>query len=626
MSTEFDNRIGPQRKLNGLWLVTGSALVLVVPLQVATQSFALAFQCTPALGPQLWCLYPPWAILHWASRWGAVQQEAIQHAVTLGFTSATILCLVARLAITARRHTARYLHGSARWANATDLRRAGLLPPQPGLRARLLRHSQPPSEGVYVGAWQDPRGTTHYLRHDGPEHVLAMAPTRSGKGVGLVLPTLLSWPHSAFVLDLKGELFALTAGWRHHHAGQTTLRYEPASTGASIRWNPLQEIRVGTDHFVGDAQNLALMLVDPDGTGIERDHWRSTAMALLVGLILHALERHSHPTTTTSASLAGINALLADPTRPTQQLWKEMLTSPHPVVSMEGRKMLERPEEEGGSVLSTAQRCLALYADPVIAHNTSHSDFHIRDLMHADEPHTLYLVTQPADKDRLMPLVRIFVSMVLRKCADRLEFQNGRPKALYKHRLLMMMDEFVALRKLSILQESLAYVAGYGIKCYLICQDRQQLTSRDYGYGPDETITANCHIQAILRPDKVETAEYISRKTGQTTVSHTQITRSGATIFAKRSYAQQYVQRPLLTADECMRLRGAKTEGSRIVEGGEMLVFAAGMPAARGPQPLYFQDECFAARAAVGVPRGAVAVGVIRVPQGRSPTNHTKKL
>ena len=117
--------------------------------------------------------------------------------------------------------------------------------------------------------WLDKRGKQHYLRHNGPEHVLCYAPTRSGKGVGLVVPTLLSWGESAVVTDLKGELWALTAGWRQQHAKNRVLRFEPAAANGSVCWNPLDEIRLGTEHEVADVQNLATLIVDPDGKGLE---------------------------------------------------------------------------------------------------------------------------------------------------------------------------------------------------------------------------------------------------------------------------------------------------------------------------------------------------------------------
>jgi type IV secretion system protein VirD4 len=502
-----------------------------------------------------------------------------------------------------------YLHGSARWAERKDIEAAGLLPRPRTLWARVTGQGAARSDGVYVGGWEDPNGRFHYLRHNGPEHVLTYAPTRSGKGVGLIVPTLLSWGASAVVTDLKGELWALTAGWRKKYAGNTVLRFEPATADGSVCWNPLDEIRLGTEYAVGDVQNLVTLLVDPHGKGLE-SHWQKTAFALLVGVILHALYKAKEDGA--AATLPAVDAMLADPDRDIAELWMEMATTghleghPHPAIASAARDMMDRPEEEAGSVLSTAKSYLALYRDPVVARNVSRSEFRIRDLMHADDPVTLYIVTQPNDKDRLRPLVRVLVSMVVRLLADRMDFDRGRPLVPYRHRLLMMLDEFPSLGRLPILQEALAYVAGYGIKCYLICQDLNQLKSRETGYGPDETITSNCHVQNAFPPNRVETAEHLSRLTGQTTVVKEQITTSGrrtAAMLGQVSRTFQEVQRPLLTPDECLRMPGPRKNADGHIEAaGDMVVYVAGFPAIYGKQPLYFQDPVFQARAAVPAP------------------------
>src|ERR1700742_4394419 len=130
------------------------------------------------------------------------------------------------------------LHGTARCiTSAEELRDIGFLP----------KSDADIGSGVYIGAWTDPKTrVTHYLRHDGPEHIGAIAPTRSGKGVGLVLPTLLSWPHSALIYDIKGENWALTSGWRRLEAGNHAIKFDPsAMDGSSARFNPLAEVRVG---------------------------------------------------------------------------------------------------------------------------------------------------------------------------------------------------------------------------------------------------------------------------------------------------------------------------------------------------------------------------------------------
>ena len=520
--------------------------------------------------------------------------------------------VVAKMVLANSSKANEYLHGSARWANSQDIQAAGLLPKARTFWQYLSGKKPAASTGVYVGAWLDKNGKQHYLRHNGPEHVLCYAPTRSGKGVGLVVPTLLSWGQSAVITDLKGELWALTSGWRRQHAKNKVLRFEPAIANGSVCWNPLDEIRVCTENEVGDVQNLATLIVDPDGKGLE-SHWQKTGQALLVGVILHALYKAKADGTT--ASLPSVDAMLSDPNRDIRELWMEMTTyghvdgQNHTVIGSAARDMLDRPDEEAGSVLSTAKSYLALYRDPIVARNVSKSEFAIKDLMHLDSPVSLYIVTQPNDKARLRPLVRVMVNMVVRLLTDKMDFENGRPVARYKHRLLMMLDEFPSLGRLEIMQESLAFVAGYGIKCYLICQDINQLKSRETGYGTDESITSNCHIQNAYPPNRIETAEHLSKLTGQTTVTKEQITTSGrrtSALLGQVSRTIQEVQRPLLTPDECLRMPGpVKTDSGDIAEAGDMVVYVAGYPAIYGKQPLYFKDKTFQARASIPAPKNS---------------------
>ena len=617
MKDRFNNAVGPQvratRQGPGKAIPFFAALSIVAGLQAATQFFAHDFNYHGALGANLQHIYPPWAIVSWAVKWYSEYPAAVMRAGNLGvvIAGAGLLTLtIVRMVLANSTKLNEYLHGSARWANIKDIRAAGLLPRPRTLLQTLTGKPASASAGVYVGAWLDKAGKQHYLRHNGPEHVLCYAPTRSGKGVGLVVPTLLSWSESAVVTDLKGELWALTAGWRRKYAKNKVLRFEPATATGSICWNPLDEIRLGTENEVGDVQNIATLLVDPDGKGLE-SHWQKTSQALLVGVILHALYKARADGTT--ASLPGVDAMLSDPNREIAELWMQMITyghtdgHNHPVVGSAARDMMDRPDEEAGSVLSTAKSYLALYRDPIVARNVSKSEFRIRDLMHNDSAVSLYIVTQPNDKARLRPLVRVMVNMVVRLLTDKLAFANGRAVAQYKHRLLMMLDEFPSLGKLEIMQESLAFVAGYGIKCYLICQDINQLKSRETGYGRDESITSNCHIQNAYPPNRIETAEHLSKLTGQTTVAKEQITTSGrrtAALLGQVSHTIQETQRPLLTPDECMRMPGpSKTDTGDIAEAGDMLVYVAGYPAIYGKQPLYFKDPTFQARAMIEAPK-----------------------
>ncbi|HIF0226156.1 TPA: type IV secretory system conjugative DNA transfer family protein [Legionella anisa] len=602
--------IGPQVRQKqdnkrSIRLIGMIILGFLISLEIGTQYVAYKFHYHNSLGFSFAHVYLPWKLLWWNMNYHHYHPEYFNAAFGMVVMSSCLFLMMLMFAIRhlKRENISEYLHGSARWANMDDLNDAGLLFQE---------------EGVYVGAIEDKQGEIHYLRHNGPEHVLTYAPTRSGKGVGLVIPTLLSWKHSCVITDLKGELWAMTSGWRQKHANNKVIRFEPATLTGSARWNPLDEIRVGTESEVGDVQNLATLVVDPDGKGLET-HWQKTSQALLVGFILHAiykLNNQGEP-----ATFPNIDRMLVDPNINIADLLIEMTQYPHiegkthPVISASARDMIDRPEEEAGSVLSTLKSYLALYRDPVVAHNVSASDFCIRDLMNHESPVSLYIVTQPNDKARLQPLVRVMINMIVRLLADKMEFERVsddkglsyvRTKKTYKHRLLCMIDEFPSLGKLDILQESLAFVAGYGLKFYLICQDINQLKSRERGYGPDETITSNCHIQNAYPPNRVETAEHLSKLTGQTTIVKEHITTSGkrlSTFLNQISKTVQEVSRPLLTVDECLRMPGPKKDADGLIrEAGDMVVYVAGFPAIYGKQPLYFKDPVFIARSSIEAP------------------------
>jgi len=136
----------------------------------------------------------------------------------------------------------------------------------------------------------------------------------------VVIPTLLSWTQSAVITDLKGELWALTSGWRKHYARNKVLHFDLASS-SSAHWNPLDEIQIGSGTEVADVQNLTTLIVDPDGKGLQT-HWQKTSQGLLVGVILHVLyksERERFP-----ATLSTVDAMLSDPDRDIRELWMEM--------------------------------------------------------------------------------------------------------------------------------------------------------------------------------------------------------------------------------------------------------------------------------------------------------------
>ncbi len=492
------------------------------------------------------------------------------------------------------------LHGTARWATKADLKAADLLRPT----------------GAVVGGWPSLFGTKT-LRHDGPEHVLTFAPTRSGKGVGLVLPTLLSWPASALVLDIKGENWRLTSGWRAS-IGQRILKFDPTAPGGSIRFNPLAEIRVGTDFEIADAQNVAAMIIDPEGKGL-RDFWMKSGFAWLTAGILHVLYR-MRADENRAASLRDVSMALSAPGDGIETMLADMIAYDHRadgasreavnrLVHATAQEMKDRAPQERSGVHSSALTELALYRDPIIAANIDRSDFRLDDLMNGDRPASLYLIVPPSDIDRLRPLLRVILNLFMRRLMQNVG-ADGKPA--YRRRLLVMLDEFTSIGKLEIFDRSLGFMGGYGLKAFLIVQDLAQITGT---YGRENGIVGNCHVQIAYAPNDIATAKVLSDKCGVSTVVqvHRDHSRRALQILGNVTDRVQEVSRPLLTADECMRLKGAKKSArdpSRIVRAGDMLVFVAGRPPILGRQPLYFQDRTLLARsklAPVGdAPDGAV--------------------
>ena len=625
---EYDNRAGPDRyeekKQKPQWIkMIILAVMCLVAVQSATQFVAYTFEYQEALGEPLFdTFYAPTKIIEWSTYWSDDYPDVFENAYYIGFG---IICLtmlilaIPKIMDQMKLKGNKYLHGSARWSNEKDMLDAGLLHKEPDKyifnwkdKKGKLHHLFKWQTGKYfdltgasvvVGAIRDRNNKFHYLTHGGPEHILTFAPTRSGKGVGLVVPTMLTWTESVVANDIKGELWALTAGYRQQGFKNKCIKLEFASEN-SAHWNPLDEIRIGTDYEVGDAQNLASMIVDPDGKGMDGQdgHWKKTAFALYTGLIIYLIYEIKNPNSVYNtdpyytskklkANFATLDFILSDKQKPIKELWNMMKEHHNQVVSSAGQDMLDKPDEEAGSVLSTVKSNLSLYRDPIVAKNVEDSTFSIRDLMHCKQAVSLYLVSQPSDKGRIRPILRIFVVMCMRLLADKMEFKHGRAVKTYQHRLLMMLDEFPALGKMEVVQESLAFVAGYGIKCYLITQDLGQLYT---AYGKDESVTSNCHIQNCFPAIKDDTCDYISRMTGDTTIVRETKSRSGSGLKASFTTSIQETQRRLLTSGEVKSLQGSvKNEQGMIEKAGKMLIFSAGHPPIFGEQPLYFFDDNF---------------------------------
>jgi type IV secretion system protein VirD4 len=529
-------------------LVASAIAVTLIGFVAATQFAAASLGYQRALGVPLSVaglrLYAPWSWLSWTSDFGGYAPAIFRTVKIIGWLSVwgTWGPLMLVLLVHARRRPTSTAHGSAAWGSDADLQRAGMLGGDGVVLcqtndARFLTGREPGSYRL------DRPG--RLITHNGPEHIMCFAPTRSGKGIGTVIPTLLSWRASALVYDIKKELWTRTAGWRRQFS--RCLRFEPTARD-SVRFNPLLEVRPD-DGEVRDVQNIADILVDPDGSSEKRDHWKASAHTLLVGAILHVLYAEKEK------SLAAVARFLSNPAMPIYDTFGKMLitnhlpSGPHPVVAQYAREMMDKSENELAGIVSTAKTCLNLYNDPLISRNTATSDFRIADLMNADEPLSLYLVVAPSDIDRTRPLIRLMLNQIGRRLTERMEFgkQPG-----YRHRLLILLDEFPSLGKLSFFETQLAFIAGYGIKAFLIAQSLNQLQEK---YGQNNSILDNCHVRMTYFANDEKTAKRISELVGQST--HTKLQRNynaGRGFFRTVNESEQEHARPLITPDEVSRL------------------------------------------------------------------------
>ena len=565
----------PTKLLIGQILVVFA--VVIAGLWFATEWAAWKLAWQPELGlPWFfighWPVYRPWWIFPWWYHFDAYAPRIFSKAGAMAGASGFAGCGAAIAGSLWRARQTRNVttYGSARWATSREVERAGL-------------HRD---AGIFLG-----RLGHHYLRHDGPKHVMVFAPTRSGKGVGLVVPTLLGWTGSAVIHDIKGENWTLTAGFRSRFSH--CLLFNPTDAG-SAKYNPLLEVRRGANE-VRDVQNIADILVDPEGALERRNHWEKTSHSLLVGAILHILYAEEEKT------LARVATFLSDPQRPFTATLKRMMSTNHlgtkdapvvhPVVASAAREVLNKSDNERSGVLSTAMSFLGLYRDPTVAEVTSRCDWRIADLIEAKQPVSLYLVVPPSDISRTKPLIRLILNQIGRRLTEKLDADKTHGR---KHQLLMMLDEFPALGRLDFFETSLAFMAGYGVRAFLIAQSLNQI---EKAYGEHNSILDNCHVRVAFATNDERTARRISDALGQATEQRAMRNYAGhrlAPWLAHVMVSRQETARPLLTQGEVMQLPPS-----------DELVMVAGLAPIRAKKLRHYEDRTFTARLLPPPPLGA---------------------
>jgi len=542
--------------------------IIMMGFSASTQWVASEFQYSEHLGHPLFNigeakLYQPFSSMRWMITFGEyyplefnIAGGIIVLSVIFGFIFLVISTLREGKKVN-KQSMESMPYGTAKWANESEMHDAKLYP----------------NRGVILGI--DEKG--QYIRDDSDRHIKVFAPTRSGKGVGIVVPSLFTWPESVVVFDPKGENYNITSGYRSRFSD---VYYFNPTDRHSAKFNPLLEVRKG-DNEVKDAQNIADMTVDPDGKGLT-DHWARTSHSLLVGAILHVLYCEKRK------CLAGVADLLSNPKMTIEETLEMMMASSHyedgsthEVVARTARDMLNKSFEERSGVLSTAMAHLTLYRDPILATATERSDFRIEDFVDGKRPKSLYIVIPGSDISRLRPLFRLIINQFCKRLTESLNYEetipqsegvlsdikdmavsllsSSEPKTEYKlkprnHKLLLLMDEFPVLGKLEFFETSLAYMAQYGLKAMLISQSKNQLVKE---YSEHNSIVDNCHIRIFHAPNTIETAELISKMLGQMTAKNKHKNYGGnrfGVVLGHVTEAEQQTGRPLLTPGEVLNL------------------------------------------------------------------------
>ncbi|WP_420469957.1 type IV secretory system conjugative DNA transfer family protein [Brevundimonas sp. FT23042] len=461
--------------------------------------------------------------------------------------------LILGLVVAVLAHQRRPLHGAARWASAAEQRRAGL-------RGRA---------GVLLG-----RQGTDVIVAEGPGHVMLYAPTRTGKGVGVVIPNLLTWPGSVVVLDIKRENWLATAGFRKE-AGQEVHLFDPLDReGRTARFNPLGHIdRSDPVSALDELQRIALMLfplqpqTDP--------FWAEAARTGFIGVGAYVAATPSHPFTLgeifrqlTQGDPRGRFPKLIDARR--------RAGSPLPLACVVAlTDFCASSENTFASIRQSITTRMGLWLNPLADDATARSDFDLRDLRAGRI--SLYLGASPDNMGRVAPLYSLLFQQLVDLNARSLPSEADQP-------VLVLLDEFARLGPAPMLAQAFSWVAGYGLRLLPVIQSPSQLRAL---YGPDltEDILTNCAIELVFAPKELRVAQELSDRLGYYTYAGRSLSRPRGLGRGAPRISLSDQRRALMLPQELMQLPD-----------NALIVLKAGLSPVRGRKIVYYRERAFLRR------------------------------
>jgi type IV secretion system protein VirD4 len=482
---------------------------------------------------------------------------SVKKPLTYGATAATfaVLAPFALLLIKPRQT----VHGKARFASEGDMRHHGLLTND--------------GDGIILGRKGD-QFLTASLRQ--LPHVMLAAPTGSGKGVGIVIPNLLNWNHSAVVLDIKKENWTLTAGFRKSN-GHEVFLFDPASPERHThRWNPLGYIRDDPGLIVDDVQKIG-NIIFPDVPGTD-PLWTASCRSLFLGLVLYVFETEGKPRTLGQVAREALSGSDENLTAIIEE--RERGSAPLSMVCSSSLKdYINTADNTRTSIRKTFTSRFELFLNPILDAATAENDFDLKALR--QRRITVYIGITPDNLARLAPLLNLFFQQVVD--INTRELPEHNPSL--KYQCLLILDEFRSLGKLQIVVDAIAFLRGYGVRLLPIFQSPSQVREV-YGEDAAKNFFQNHAVRICYTPADMDVAAEISKEMGNFTVKVKSTSRSGGMSKDRsRSVSISEQSRALMLPQEV-----------KDIKDDEELVFARGCPPIRATKIRWYLDPTFKSR------------------------------
>lgn len=462
------------------------------------------------------------------------------------------------------RTASQSLHGEARFAGMADLSKAGFF--------------KQTDTSIVVGKYNG-----KLLHYNGQQFALLAAPTRSGKGVGIVIPNLLSYKGSVVVLDIKQENFNLTSGYRKEVLGQEVYLFNPfAEDGRTHRWNPFTYVSSDPDQRVSDLMSIAAMLY-PDGDSRDK-FWVAQARNAFLAFSLYCFDEHEAMADFSvegkenepSCTLGKIYRLSSGNGTELKEYFTSLSQQPYlsEATKTAFSGLISQEKETFGSIMGTFKEPLNLWINPVIDSATSADDFLLTDVR--KKKMTIYIGILPNKLAESRVIVNLFFSQLINQNTKELPQDNPD----LKHQCMLLMDEFTSIGKVEIIAHSVSYMAGYNIRLFPIIQSVAQLDAV-YGKEYARTIITNHALQIIYTPREQQDANEYSEMLGYTTVKRKNVSRG-----RERSVSESEERRALMLPQELKAMSQDK----------EIILYEGMSHPAQVGKIRYYQDGTFTKR------------------------------